>query len=144
MSSASSALFASPWMRSIFSGLAGFVAYGGWAYFANLEHGSAIAMRAGLVQGSYSLVLTFFMTLFTEFAFVKIYGLPFAKLLTTGAIAIVLTSTAYFIHLFVGTPEIIMTILPGALIGTTYTFMYIVGLERSMMRNSNQNVKTPS
>ena len=139
-----SSLFSSPWVRSLLSGVAGFAAYGGWAYFANMEHGVAVAMRAGLVQGTYSLVLTFFMTLFTEFAFVKIYGLPFAKVLTTAAIAIVLSSTAYFIHLFVGTPEIIMTILPGALIGTTYTFMYIVGLERSMTRNLNHNVKASS
>ena len=45
-------------LRSIAAGLAGFIVYGSWAYYINLPHGFEIGMRAGLVQGSYSLALT--------------------------------------------------------------------------------------
>ncbi|MFT6039095.1 MAG: hypothetical protein ACI9TP_001889, partial [Candidatus Azotimanducaceae bacterium] len=42
-------------LRSALTGVVGFIAYGGWAYYVNLGHGDDVALRAGLVQGSYSL-----------------------------------------------------------------------------------------
>lgn len=120
-------MLSSPLARSFFSGLAGFVVYGGWAYFVNESHGQDLAMMIGLVQGSYSFALTFVMTLVTEWLFLKCNGQFFTIM------AIVCTAlfvTPYLIHMLIGTPEILMTILPGFVIGSIYTGVYVVGLKK--------------
>ncbi len=117
--------------RSLLAGLAGFVGYGGWAWYANLDHGADIAMRSGLVQGGYSLVLTFVMTLVTEYLFARWQHHANAAIRTTALISTILFCSAYSIHLLVGTPEIVMTITPGFVIGSIYTYVYILGLRAS-------------
>ena len=123
-------MFDSAFARSLFAGLAGFAGYGAWAWYANLDHGDFIAMRSGLVQGGYSLVLTFLMTLVTEILYLRFHGIRYAHLVSTALISVILFVSAYSIHMLVGTPEILMTIFPGWIIGTIYTFFYIVGLKR--------------
>ena len=125
------ALPKSPLLRSLLAGLAGFVAYGGWAYYANSAHGGEIAMRSGLVQGTYSLVLTFLMTLVTEWLFIAFARLPGRVGVATVVISVVLFLSAYGIHMLVGTPEILMTIVPGWIIGSIYTTIYLLGLRRA-------------
>ena len=120
----------SPLGRSFLSGLAGFFAYGGWAVFANYEHGMEVAMRAGLAQGTFSLVITFVMTIFTEWVYIRVGDVPGKLYTITGMISLTLFASAYSIHLFIGTPEILMTILPGFVIGTLYTFAYVMGLQK--------------
>ena len=60
-----------------------------------------IAMRSGLVQGSYSLALTFLMTLVTEYLFARLRALWS----TTVVVSAILFVSAYAIHMLVGTPE---------------------------------------
>ena len=122
--------YANPVMRSFLAGLAGFVAYGGWAFYANSSHGDMIALRSGVVQGSYSFVLTFVMTIVTEWLFTKLYG----KLLWLPTLMVIVCSvlftTAYTINMIAGTPEILMTIFPGFVIGSIYTLIYVIGLSK--------------
>ncbi len=101
--------------------------YGSWAYFANMAHGEAVAMRGGLVQGGYSLVLTFVMSLVTEFLYAKIDKVG----VTVAVVSIILFISAFTIHMLVGTPEILMTIAPGWVIGSVYTVAYLLGLRRA-------------
>ena len=54
-------------LRSMAAGLAAFIVYGSWAYYINLSYGFEIGIRAGLVQGSYSLALTLSTTLLMEY-----------------------------------------------------------------------------
>ena len=122
------ALANTPLLRSGLAGLAGFAVYGAWAYYANSDHGTMVAMRSGLVQGGYSLLLTFVMTLVTEFMFARLGSLW----LTSATVSVILFLSAYTIHMLVGTPEILMTILPGYVIGTIYTIVYVVGLRRAL------------
>ena len=121
----------SAFWRSLLAGLAGFVGYGAWAWYANLDHGADVAMRSGLVQGGYSLILTFLMTLVTEFLYAKFVDLVAGTVMTTGVVSVILFVSAYSIHAIVGTPEILMTITPGFIIGTIYTYVYVLGLRRS-------------
>lgn len=122
-------------LRSLLAGLAGFIGYGGWAWYANLDHGTDIAMRSGLVQGGYSLVLTFLMTFVTEYLYSIWQHLASAAVRTTLLVSTILFCSAYTIHLFVGTPEILMTITPGFIIGTIYTYVYVLGLSGSISAN---------
>lgn len=120
----------SPLLRSTLAGCAGFVVYGSWAVYANIDHGDMIGVRSGLVQGTYSLVLTFLMTLLTEWLFAKLGAVPLGPSVVTGTVCVMLFTTAYGIHALVGTPEILMTILPGFIVGSAYTAIYVWGLQR--------------
>lgn len=122
-------------LRSLLAGLAGFVGYGGWAWFANYDHGADIAMRSGLIQGGYSLVLTFLMTIVTEYLFTIWQHHSSAAIRTTLLVSTILFCSAYTIHMLVGTPEILMTITPGFVIGTIYTYVYVLGLHASSKSN---------
>jgi hypothetical protein len=127
-------------IRSLLAGLAGLVGYGGWAWYANLDHGAAIAMRSGLVQGGYSLVLTFLMTLVTEALYSNWQHVAGGVIWTTTVVSAILFSSAFTIHLLVGTPEILMTITPGFFIGTIYTYFYVQGLRA--VNNAKASVAT--
>ena len=120
----------SPLLRSALAGGAGFVVYGGWAVYANIEHGTTIGIRSGLVQGTYSLVLTFIMTLVTEWLFAMLAGLRLGRSIVIVVVCLMLFVTAYGIHVVVGTPEILMTIVPGFIVGSVYTTIYVWGLQR--------------
>ena len=120
----------SPLLRSAIAGVAGFVAYGSWAVYANFDHGTAIAVRSGLVQGTYSLILTFLMTSATEWLFSKLAGMAMGAVATTGIVCLLLFASSYGINALVGTPEILMTILPGFIFGSIYTSVYVWGLQR--------------
>lgn len=127
----SSALLSRPWFRILLSGLAGFAVYGSWAGYANLAHGAEVALRSGLIQGSYSLALTFATTLLMERLYRLLQQLRAAVPLTivlTGSLLLILPM---FIHWLAGTPEILMTVLPGFAIGMVYTSVYVLALARA-------------
>ena len=120
----------SPLVRSVLAGALGLVAYGGWAVFANYDHGIAVALRSGAVQGSYSFALTLTMTLLTEWLHGTLSSPRWRAPMTIAVVCALMLSTAYGIHAVAGTPEIWMTILPGFAIGCVYTTVYVAGLGR--------------
>ncbi|MGI9286647.1 MAG: hypothetical protein ACR2P1_14775 [Pseudomonadales bacterium] len=116
--------------RSIVSGLFGFLAYGGWAFYANYAHGVDAATKAAFTQGSYSFTVTLVMTLLMESLF-RLLSNPALSFCTTFFVTCtILYSSSWGINVLAGTPEILMTILPGIIIGTVYTFVYTLSLAR--------------
>lgn len=102
--------------------------------FVNLMHGKESAVKAGLVQGIYSFILTFFMTLLLEYIYQRV-----RKLLRVEAIAIAATvfgscsivfSGSWFVNYLSGTPEIFNTVILGYIVGGLYSIIYTVGLAR--------------
>lgn len=120
--------------RSLLAAAAGFLGYGLWAVFANSAHGSSAALRAGLVQGSYSFALTLTMSIVTEWIYAGLADLRLRAPLTVIVVAGALFVTAYGINAAAGTPEIIATIAPGFVIGTLYTGAYVLALQRDRVR----------
>ena len=125
----------SPSQRSLVVALAAFFFYGAWAYWVNLSHGVSPALRAACVQGSYSLLLTFTITMLTEYIYLFFCRLLDNSLLINWAtIVFVCTcvfSTSWWVNAMAGTPEIFRTVILGYLIGGTYTVLYVYGLARS-------------
>ena len=126
----------SPWIRSLLSSIAAFVIYGGWAYFVNRSHDESLAQMIGVVQGGYSFGLTFVMTLVTEWLYQK-----FSNQTHQVRYVMVTVCTALFImpvtiHWMIGTPEILMTILPGFVIGSIYTWVYVLGLSKVVLETT--------
>ena len=114
--------------RSIFAGLAGFVAYGGWAYYVNAEYGFTTGIRSGLVQGGYSFALTLSTTLLMEQLLVSLSNVKGQLVITILTTCLITFSTAYLIHWLAMTPEILLTIAPGFLIGAIYTIFYVYSI----------------
>lgn len=108
----------------------GFLFYGSWAFWVNYEHGQALALKAAFTQGSYSFTITLVLALIVEWLFLRLKNWPF-PLFCIGLIACsFLYLTSWSLNYFAGTPNILMTILPGAAVSTVYTFIYITGLNK--------------
>lgn len=121
--------------RSLGSALAAFIGYGGWAYYANLAHPFPASLKALLTQGSYSFVLTLSMSWIMEWLYRRIGSESARFPVTVILTCLLLYTTSWGINAFMGTPEILMTILPGAVIGTLYTLSYCLALSKFQSRN---------
>lgn len=111
-------------------GAAAFVLYGGWAAWANHDHGWPATAKAALTQGLLSFCVTVFMTIFMHETYRRLAGWPGRPVLTaTGPLSFVLSLMA-IAHVSVGTPNVIKTIAPSAVIGFIYCVIYTWTLTR--------------
>ena len=121
----------SPFWRTSLSAMAGFFGYGAWAYVANMNHGSDMAWRAFFTQGGYSFVITIVLTGLMEQLFARLRLLPANKRywLSTLPICSALYLTSWAVNFAAGTPNIVLTIVPGAVMSTVYIFGYVSTLK---------------
>jgi len=124
----------SPIQRSLISACFGFAFYGSWAVFVNFMHGKESAFKAGLVQGCYSFILTFFMTLLLEAIYYKALrwvGAEKAAIALTVFLSCTLVfSGSWFVNYLSGTPEIFNTVILGYIFGGLYSLIYTFGLAK--------------
>ena len=125
----------SPLQRSVISALCGFFFYGSWGVLVNWEHGVMAATKAGCVQGSYSFILTLFMTMLIEGVF-KLNSKVFNKIHTINWSTIIVCCAAIFsvswgVNSAAGTPEILRTVILGYVFGGIYCITYVYSLARS-------------
>ena len=105
-----------------------FVAMGGWAAFANRDHGAAAMLLAFVVQGALSGLITLVMKRGLEAGHARLTGLSarlVPPLISCAAIAVLL----YGVHTLAGTPEVIRTIALPWTVSTLYAFIYVASLE---------------
>jgi hypothetical protein len=117
-------------LRGIAAGTLGFIVYGGWAFYVNSQHGIAVGFKAGFVQGTYSFALTLSTTMLMEFLWTSLQNTRRPYFLTLSITNTITFTTAYLINWVFGTPEILLTILPGFLIGIGYTAFYLFSLSK--------------
>ena len=120
-----------PIQRSLISALAGFLFYGSWAFYVNSSHGNDMATRAFFTQGMNSFFITLVMSLFMEKIYASLTGprLSFWGTFVSSTIFVCLFS--WTVNYVAGTPEILMTILPGCIVSAFYAFSYTTGLRRT-------------
>ena len=127
-----------PFQRSLFSAFAALIGYGGWAYLVNSMHGNFAAVKAACVQGSYSFLLTFLMTILIELLYRASCAITQADLLSK-VLTIVITcsiifSTSWWVNVLAGTPEIFNTVILGYVVGGLFTASYVIGLAGEKVR----------
>ena len=110
--------------------VAGFLFYGTWAFWVNSAHGVKAAAIAGSAHGSYSFVITLVSALMIEWLFRVLQAFSLRALWTTLIALLLLYVSSYGVNALAGTPNIWLTILPGAGISTVYTILYVVVLVR--------------
>ena len=126
-------------LRGIAAGILGFVVYGGWAFYVNSQHGIALGFKAGLVQGTYSFALTLSTTMLMEFLLTSLQNTRGPYFLTLSITNTITFATAYLINWVFRTPEILLTIFPGFLIGIAYSAFYLLSLSRLSRSNSGNH-----
>ena len=110
---------------------------GGWAYYSSLigmdkTEIMVIAVRAGIIQGAYSGVLTLIQVVMLEYLFFRLN--PYLSNTVNVAATFLLAMTVQYaiiipIHLVNGSPNIILTLLPGFLIGAVFSLIYLVAIK---------------
>lgn len=110
--------------RSLISALTGLFFYGGWAYFVHYDYGFIVAIKAFCTQGLISFTITLVLTHFMEVLFQRFNSSRVGYWLTASIASILVVVVSYTTNVIVGTPEVIMTILPGSLISAVYSFSY--------------------
>ena len=100
------------------------------------------AIKAALVQGSYSFALTFTMTLLIEAMYRGISRWSelesVIKSLTIVSTCSIIYGTSWWVNAMAGTPEIFNTVILGYVVGGIYTITYVFGLSAEKRRNSTE------
>lgn len=129
-----------PLQRSLVSALVGFVGYGVWAFMVNQMHGWQVGLKAAVVQGSYSFLVTLLMTLLLESIYKRLVifrsnrkssvgdSTRLAAICTIVIVCFILYTSSWLINYIAGTPEIFHTVILGYIIGTVYTVLYTIKL----------------
>jgi len=116
--------------RGVASACLAFAAYGPWAFFVNLGHGAARALRAGCTQGALSFVLTLTLTQLMERLFLVPRSPWRGFALALGGAVCVSAFLNVTAHALAGTPEIARTVAPVLAIGTAFFVSYGLNLVR--------------
>jgi hypothetical protein len=117
-------------IRMLVPSFAGLVFYGAWAYWINSDHGQLAALKAAGTQGSYSFVITLSLALTIEWLFQLMKPLRYRSWWVGSIACLSLYATSWGVNVLSDTPNILLTILPGAAVSTLYTAMYIMTLSK--------------
>lgn len=110
--------------RSFVSALVGFFVYGFWSYCVNSAHGESIATKAFYTQGSVSFIVTLVLTQFMEIVYFSIDRKWLAFILSSLGASVSVVVFSFSVNYLLATPEIFMSIFPGAVVSTVYSFTY--------------------
>lgn len=110
--------------------------YGAWGLWVNFAAGTSNATIAAVTQAVYSFALTLFLSLLVEML-QRVIGVSTRGLVTT----VIAASASLFVSAFllqwsVGTQHVVLTILPGWIIGSAYVVGY-AGLRRRTITIAN-------
>lgn len=117
-------------LRLILPAIMGFVAYGAWAYFANDEFTTEVALKAAMTQGSYSFIITLILSVLIEYLYKRLNKINHHHWWVISISCLLLYSSSWFVNFIAETPNIVMTILPGAMMSTIFTVVYVFNLKQ--------------
>ncbi len=106
------------------------VLYGGWAGIANAGYGVAIALKAAAVQGCSSAFTTLVISSGIEALYLYRRGRPLRRLSAATLPPTASSLVHVGAHTFMGTPEILRTVLPSVVMGYVFAATYVAGLAR--------------
>jgi len=109
----------------LLTAVGGFFGYGIWAAIVNFEYGILVSSKVALTQGAISFILTLSVNLLIERVYTMILPIKNRKLITVLTASASLVLISFVINLLANTPNIFITILPGAVFGTFYVYSYL-------------------
>lgn len=123
---------------NLLSAIFAFILWGGWAYHINSQTSTQSGIVAGLTQGTASFLITLFMVHAITLLFHRFHH-PFTKVLLPAVIVVCCTSLfLYTVHLVMGTPRILATILPALTVAFSFCLFTSFKLLRIHQQRSSQ------
>ena len=114
------------WVSALFA----FLIWGGWAYYANGEAAENQRITSTLVQGTASLLITFFMVNAVTWLYGRI-EVPYVRLVLPAVLTVSFTgSSLVAVHYFAGTPNIFYTVAPALSVAFAFCLFTTVKLRR--------------
>ncbi|UTW46281.1 hypothetical protein KFE80_05180 [bacterium SCSIO 12696] len=117
-------------LRLLLPALAAFLGYGGWTLYVNSDGDPMSAMSYALCYGGYSFVMTLVTSGLLEILYRRFYSYPKGGLFAAAITCLLLYAGAWGINYAAGTPNILLTILPGAAFSTLFVVSYVAGLAK--------------
>lgn len=114
-----------------------FTLWSAWSFYANYSHGFSTAFVAALAQGIQSAVSTLFGSALIEWLYRKLKTIRFSLLWVTAIATTCSFTFMYSVHWVVGTPEILLTIMPVTTMALFYCFSYTLSLTKPVAMTSN-------
>lgn len=113
------------------------IGYSSWALYSNWPadgdaHGQMIAIRAACIQGFYSGFLTLITVIALEAIFLRLNKKLSCRsnmIVTVAITAIMQYSIIVPVHIFNQTPNILITLLPGFIIGTIFSMVFLMSVK---------------
>lgn len=119
-----------------------FLIWGGWALVANWHSDPTHALMAGLLQGTFSGILTLLMAMAVTTLFRRLPDNPLRMLLPALLIVSVSFTLLYLLHSWHQTPALWQTIIPPSSMAFAYCLFLSVRLHREA-RALTLNNETP-
>lgn len=110
----------SPWQIALLAA----IAYGCWAGWVNSEYGNNIALKTGIIQGSYAFISTAIVTMIAQTILRYFDATPGSRWIALLASWSVMLAIPISLHTWQHTPDLLQAIIPGAIIGTLYLWTY--------------------
>ena len=104
--------------------------YGAWALAINWSHGAGTAWRAAATQAAFSFAATLIMSSIMEAVFVRRPPGPGRVVLTAAVPTSLGIGVLVGAHALAGTPELLLTVLPSAVVGLVFSTAYSLNLAR--------------
>ncbi|MCV6604748.1 MAG: hypothetical protein OIF34_05555 [Porticoccaceae bacterium] len=120
----------SPTARILISAVAAFLGYGGWTLYVNGDGDPMSAMSYALSYGSYSFVMTLITSGLLEGLFRGFGGQRKGSLIAGAITCLLLYAGAWGINYAAGTPNILITIVPGMTFSTLFVVSYLITLKK--------------
>jgi len=123
-------------LSTFLSALAAGIGYGGWAVYANYEHGVHAWAMAGAIQAIYAFISTLSITHVARKTFMK-YSCGIKGVCAGFSMSfLVMLALPLLVHNFFGTPNIWATILPGLIWGSIYLIGFLISLNIAQAKNA--------
>ena len=122
-------------LYNIISALLAFLLWGGWALYANSDHGRMAAISSSVVQGFFSFGMTFVMVYAVSWVYHRIPEGMLQMCVPSVVVCGCTGSVLYMVHHYFGTPEIIKTILPPLIVGFGFCLFTTYKVRKSKEHN---------
>lgn len=121
------------------SALMAFMLWGGWAFYVNGKDTDNAGIISGLTQGTASFMITLFLVHSVTHLYHR-FKHPVAKLLFPAIVTVCFTGMCLLlIHSFVGTPRILLTILPAITVAFSFCLFTSYKLHKINRNTGLQN-----
>ncbi|MGS2722543.1 hypothetical protein ACVBEJ_02280 [Porticoccus sp. GXU_MW_L64] len=122
----------SPTARILLSAVAAFLGYGAWTLLVNSDGDLISAMSYALCYGSYSFAMTLATSGLLEFLY-RHFAHHYKGTIVAGIVTcLLLYAGAWCVNYAAGTPNILLTILPGAGFSTLFVISYLMTLSKTV------------